>query len=184
MVDIECGRGENLRMLRPGASRRRLARTLNAAYADGLLSEETFLLRLDQVLEARLIDSRRLVGDLHLRGSGVGVRARVTAAMHTVIGRIETALTNARAAEPTLLALDWTGRQAELIVGRHRGCDVVLEDLTVSRRHARLVYRDGTWVLQDLGSTNGTLLNGIRVGRSELRPGDRLLVGDARLLID
>jgi hypothetical protein len=45
-------------------------------------------------------------------------------------------------------------------------------------------YRDGKWVLHDLKSTNGTLVNGAPVGRSELRPGDRILLGDERLTID
>ena len=63
-------------------------------------------------------------------------------------------------------------------------CDVVLDDLSVSRRHARLVFRDGHWVIQDLESTNGTRVNGVRVGRCELHPGDHVDVGDERLRID
>ncbi|MGO9750395.1 MAG: FHA domain-containing protein [Solirubrobacteraceae bacterium] len=71
-----------------------------------------------------------------------------------------------------------------MLLGRHRGCDVVLSDLSVSRRHARLIFRDEKWVLQDLASTNGTVVNGRRVGRCELRPGDRVLIGEERLRID
>jgi pSer/pThr/pTyr-binding forkhead associated (FHA) protein len=74
--------------------------------------------------------------------------------------------------------------QNELLVGRHQDCDVVLLGLTVSRRHARLVFRDGNWVLQDLDSTNGTTVNGVRIGRCEVRPGDLVELGDARLQID
>jgi len=69
-------------------------------------------------------------------------------------------------------------------LGRHPSCDVVLSSMSVSRRHARLVFRDGRWVLQDLGSTNGTEVNGIDVGRCELRPGDEVILGDERLRID
>ncbi len=84
-----------------------------------------------------------------------------------------------------MLALDWAGGQSELLVGRHHECDVVLLGSTgVSRRHARLIFRDGNWVLQDLKSTNGTTVNGVRVGRCEVRPGDLLELGDARLQID
>jgi pSer/pThr/pTyr-binding forkhead associated (FHA) protein len=54
----------------------------------------------------------------------------------------------------------------------------------VSRRHARLVFRDGNWIVQDLQSTNGTSLNGTPIGRSELRPGDELQIGAQRLQID
>jgi pSer/pThr/pTyr-binding forkhead associated (FHA) protein len=85
---------------------------------------------------------------------------------------------------PVLLALDWSSGQSELIIGRHRGCDVVLSNLAVSRRHARLVFRDGNWVLQDLQSTNGTAVNGMTVGRCELRPGDHVVLGDQHLKID
>lgn len=56
-------------MLGPGASRRQIARVLNTAYADGLLSEETFAHRLDQVLGERLIDPLRLIGDLSPRSA-------------------------------------------------------------------------------------------------------------------
>jgi len=56
-------------MRRPGASRRRIVLTLNAAYADGWLSDETFRRRLDQLLKARVIDPFGLIGDLQLRRS-------------------------------------------------------------------------------------------------------------------
>lgn len=58
--------------------------------------------------------------------------------------------------QPARLALDWSGAISELILGRRRDCDVVLSDPGVSRRHARLFFRDGSWVLEDLDSTNGT----------------------------
>jgi two-component system, cell cycle response regulator len=83
-----------------------------------------------------------------------------------------------------LLALDWSGNQTDLLVGRDQACDVVLSDPQVSRRHARLFFRDGRWVLQDLQSTNGSTVNGVSVGRCELRPGDSLLLGGEWLLID
>jgi pSer/pThr/pTyr-binding forkhead associated (FHA) protein len=46
------------------------------------------------------------------------------------------------------------------VIGRDPGCDIVLDDDRVSRRHARLVGADGAWRLSDLGSTNGTLVSG------------------------
>jgi pSer/pThr/pTyr-binding forkhead associated (FHA) protein len=60
----------------------------------------------------------------------------------------------------------------------------VLPSGEVSRRHARLRFRDGTWLLQDLESTNGTTVNDVRVGCCQLHPGDRVVLGDARLTID
>jgi pSer/pThr/pTyr-binding forkhead associated (FHA) protein len=100
----------------------------------------------------------------------------------SVIGRLET-LFEAEASA-TLLALDWTGASHELVIGRSAGCDVVLTDDTVSRCHARLIPRDGFWVLHDLASTNGSYLNGDRVSRCQLRPGDRLALGQASLRVD
>jgi predicted component of type VI protein secretion system len=65
-------------------------------------------------------------------------------------------------------------------VGRE-GCDVVLgEDLSVSRRHAAVVELESGLAVRDLGSSNGTWLNGRQIQASEpLRPGDELAVGDA-----
>lgn len=48
----------------------------------------------------------------------------------------------------------------EVTIGRHPGCEWVLADETVSSRHARLVYHHDHWWLEDLGSRNGTFLNG------------------------
>lgn len=75
-------------------------------------------------------------------------------------------------------------RGRTLTIGRGRGNDLVLDgDGTVSRRHAEVVDRDGTWVAVDLGSSNGTLLNGDRVsGEQALRDGDELVIGSARLV--
>jgi hypothetical protein len=170
-------------VLRHGASRKQIARTLNAAYGDGLLSQETFASRLDQVLRARLIDPAGLIGDLSFRGPG-GWRMRVAAAVTAVTRTVAAGSGSQPPDSGMLLALDWSGAQAELIVGRHHDCDVVLSNPSVSRRHARLVFRDGNWIIQDLESTNGTEVNGVRVGRCSLRPGDRLILGGEYLRID
>ncbi len=168
-------------MVRPGTSRRQIARTLNAAYGGGLLSEDTFCHRIDQLLHARLIDPLRLIGDLKLRSSRDERRRRIRNATAAAL-RSPRRDTGER--QPVLLALDWSGDQTKLLIGRHHDCDVVLSDPAVSRRHARMLFRDGTWVLQDLESTNGTIINGIRVGRCEIRPGDHLVLGGECLKID
>lgn len=181
-VDRRCLWRENRRVSGAGASRKQIARTLTTAYAGGLLSEDTFLRRLDQLWNARLIDPFRLIEDLTLRGSADGRYRRCARRMSAWVARLghgEDSRIRSR-----LLALDWTGGQRELVLGRHRTCDVVLSDPTVSRRHARLIFRDGTWVLQDLQSTNGTTVNGMYVGRCELRPGDRLVLGNEHLRVD
>ncbi|HTU98703.1 MAG TPA: DUF3662 and FHA domain-containing protein [Solirubrobacteraceae bacterium] len=63
-------------------------------------------------------------------------------------------------------------------MGRSRQCDVTVDDPNVSRQHAEVRPRGGSWVLSDLGSTNGSRLNGHRVEGSEvLKPGDEIEVG-------
>jgi len=169
-------------VLHPGASRRHIARTLNAAYAGGLLSDDTFANRIEHVLKSRLIDPLALVGDLNLRRSGRGGAGLLTG-IRNAVARLRGGATTEVSA-PVLLALDWTGAHPELVIGRHHACDVVLENLSVSRRHARLLFRDAKWIVQDLESTNGTIVNGTRVGRCELRPGDQLVLGNTYVTID
>jgi pSer/pThr/pTyr-binding forkhead associated (FHA) protein len=63
-------------------------------------------------------------------------------------------------------------------LGRSRQCDVTVDDPNVSRTHAEVRPRGGSWVLSDLGSTNGSRLNGHRVEGSEvLKPGDEIELG-------
>jgi Protein of unknown function (DUF3662)/FHA domain len=62
-------------------------------------------------------------------------------------------------------------------IGRLAECDVVLKDKGASRKHAQLKRRDGSWTLTDLGSTNGTRLNGQTVQSRELSDGDTITIG-------
>jgi Protein of unknown function (DUF3662)/Inner membrane component of T3SS, cytoplasmic domain len=73
---------------------------------------------------------------------------------------------------------------APINIGRGSDCELVLRDSRVSRRHARLTARDGVLVLTDLGSTNGTRVNGHRVTEVVLGAGDRILVGETTLTIE
>jgi hypothetical protein len=69
-------------------------------------------------------------------------------------------------------------------VGRDFDCDIVLADPTISGRHAVLDFREGAWWVEDLGSTNGTFVNGNRVHADSpalLRSGDVLELGAVRL---
>ena len=88
-------------------------------------------------------------------------------------------------AETALLVLD----DRRLVVGpggatlgRSRQCDIVLSDPNVSRQHAEVRPRGGSWVLNDLGSTNGSRINGRPVEGSEVvRPGDEIELGSTLL---
>jgi FHA domain len=169
-------------VLGPGSYRHRLARTLNAAYAEGLLSERTLAYRLDVLFASQVIDPAGLVGDLTRRVSRRPSGRRLLSARR---GRTRSRASLAEVVDDSiLLALDWNGAQEEMVIGRHPSCDVVMTGDTVSRRHARLTFRDGSWIVQDLDSTNGTRLNGQFVGRCRLRPGDQLALGSQVLRVD
>jgi hypothetical protein len=68
-----------------------------------------------------------------------------------------------------------------LTLGRIVGCDVVIDDTKASRRHARFVAEGGVVEIEDLGSSNGTLLNGKPVQKRVLRDGDVIQIGATTL---
>ena len=74
--------------------------------------------------------------------------------------------------------------QPEIFMGRGSVCDFIVEDPTISARHARLSYHQGQWWLDDLASTNGTFLNGEAVKASALvTNGDEILLGQAAVIV-
>jgi len=76
------------------------------------------------------------------------------------------------------------GSQARFIIGREPACDMTLLDQTVSRWHASLKREDDGWLLTDLGSTNGTRLNGWRVNVPiVVSPGDLVSFGAATFVL-
>lgn len=69
-----------------------------------------------------------------------------------------------------------------LTLGRVAGCDIVIDDTKASRRHARIVVEGGVCEIEDLQSSNGTLLNGKPVQRRVLRDGDRVQIGQTEIV--
>lgn len=63
-----------------------------------------------------------------------------------------------------------------LSVGRRESCDIVLRFPNVSGNHCELSLTEGYWFVKDLGSSNGTKVNGTRVSEQRLEPGDKLSV--------
>ena len=69
------------------------------------------------------------------------------------------------------------------LIGRKPDCDLCVPHATVSRQHCEIVVEGQAVILRDLGSSNGTFLNDVRVQESRLEPGDRVTVGPAALTV-
>jgi len=81
-----------------------------------------------------------------------------------------------------------TGRKYALFdpleIGRGPTCDISIPNRFVSTHHARIFAYDGHWMLQDLGSTNGTLVNGEAVDAPcALQAGDQVTIGDTEFIV-
>jgi hypothetical protein len=92
----------------------------------------------------------------------------------------------ARRGRPSkVLVLDEKGRKigshrlgGTIQIGRAPSCQIRLDDTYISQLHAKISERNGSWVVEDLGSTNGTYLNKRKLSvPTELSPGDRIRVG-------
>jgi pSer/pThr/pTyr-binding forkhead associated (FHA) protein len=193
---------------------------LRNEFAEGRLSHETFMYRMQSALDAR--HRGQLAGlftDLPPRRPGAGkLMARIRAMLQRADpearkGRPDGAEGIPRAQQtagpsygqapprippaphawgsqpapppvnPVPLAFP-PGSGVRFTIGRTRDCDLCLTDLSVSRMHALLVRRQDGWVLSDLGSHNGTRLNGWLVREPvQLRPGDRVEFGSMAFII-
>jgi uncharacterized protein YbaR (Trm112 family) len=71
-----------------------------------------------------------------------------------------------------------------VIVGRTKDVDFRVDDPNVSRRHAAIYWADGTLMVTDLDSTNGTMVNGYPVSSSVLRPNDVVTIGECRITVE
>ncbi len=79
--------------------------------------------------------------------------------------------------------LEWPLDRSCTVIGRGRNADLVLSEATISRSHAVLGFEGGELFVQDLGSTNGTLVNGVREQRATLEDGCELQMGKLVLSI-
>lgn len=77
---------------------------------------------------------------------------------------------------------EWRLESQEMTIGRLDDCDIVLADPNASRRHARLSKRDEQWWIEDLGATNGTLVNDTLVKERRLSSGDRIRIGTTEFI--
>ena len=164
--------------IRPSAEEReRVVRLLRDRSLEGRLSTETFADRVGLAFRAKShAELARLTSDV--RPAAAPRRALLAAVewLSSLQADLEAAWQRPRIPS---LALPG-GTATRMIVGRAPNCDCVVPEDCVSRRHAQL-WRDGErWYVRDLGSRNGTRVNGVRViEATEVRPGDRLDLGGA-----
>jgi hypothetical protein len=150
------------------STRNRAIARLQRGYAQGTLATETFERRVDLALTVDTPEA--------LRQTIIDVQpAPVLERLRDWIPR------PARMASSGLLAGLASDRPA--LLGRSRACELVLSDDSVSRRHAMVVCEGDRIILTDLGSTNGTFVNGRRITQAEVRPGDRLRLGGLDLVL-
>ena len=151
------------------ASDRRRERTVAAlgdGYAAGLLGPDTLSLRIDAAYGARSVtELRALTADLPRRW---------TDALRERLEQLTSRPATIDVAPPPTGPGPW-------IIGRQDGCRLWIEHESVSRRHAELRRTEDGWEIEDLGSTNGTWVNGWRVDRATLRDGDVLYLGRVRV---
>ncbi|GAA3956971.1 hypothetical protein GCM10023085_44410 [Actinomadura viridis] len=161
--------------------RDRVLRVLSDRVAEGRMSHETFERRVDQVLRAQ--SQAELAGIIHDMPPTNRVVGRLTGLISSVsqaTARLEAAW---RAPRLPRFMLPPPGL-TRIVVGRAPGCQFILTDLTVSRFHAEIYRHDDGWMLSDLGSMNGTRLNGWRLtGPSQVRPGDEVGFGNSSFIV-
>jgi hypothetical protein len=152
-------------------TRDRTTAALARAAGEGFLSVDTLSLRLDMAFAARDVDRLdALVSDLPWY-------RRPPA---TVLRALWQWLTEP-AEEPTHIAV---AAGAEMfVIGRGADCDIAVEDRAISRHHARIRRTIEGWDVLDLGSTNGTWLNGRRITSAVALPGDELELADRRFVL-
>jgi len=185
------------------AERDEVAARLRDEFVAGRLSHDTFLHRMNAVLESRQqADLPPLLADLPATPHGARVQSAVDwlrGAWSRVTGQARLGgpagagggagaaprerWTGPRPAAPDLnspLSLQFPrGAGGEFSIGRDASCDLAIADMTVSRRHATLERTSDGWLLSDLESTNGTRVNGWRVrGKVAVRPGDLISFGN------
>jgi FHA domain-containing protein/uncharacterized protein DUF1707 len=159
------------------ADRDRVASLLRAGTVDGRISTDTFIDRIERALGARSRNELdHLVADVRTPGPLRRAALRSVTWLSSLTADLQAAWREPRVPP---LALPRAG--VAVTIGRSPACDCQLAEPSVSRRHAQLRADGERWLLTDLGSRNGTRVNGVRVtGEVEVRPGDTISLAGVR----
>ena len=163
------------------AQRDRVIEELRDRVVEGRMSQDTYERRVELALRAQSeIELQDLLHDLPPRNRLVKRISEVVFSISSATARIESAWRTPRL--PRFLLPP--RHQPRVLVGRAPGCQFVLTDLTVSRFHAEIQAGEDGWTISDLGSMNGTKVNGWRLtGPAVLRPGDQVAFGNCIFLV-
>ncbi|GAA3205549.1 DUF1707 and FHA domain-containing protein [Actinocorallia longicatena] len=161
--------------------RDRVLADLAQRVAEGRMSQDTFERRVELALQAHNeVELQDLVHDLPHRNRFVDRIAGAISSFSAATARIESAWRTPRLPRFILPP----GEQPRILVGRAPGCHFVLTDLTVSRFHAEICAEPSGWTINDLGSMNGTRVNGWRLtGPGRVRPGDQVGFGNSTFIV-
>jgi FHA domain/DUF1707 SHOCT-like domain len=154
--------------------REQVIEALRLGSVEGRLSYQTFLHRLDAALRTRRVaELHGLLSDLPPAPGRAGWLTRPARWCSSLRLRARRAWW-----APRLPVLTLPRGDRAFVIGRSPLSDLAVPDMTVSWRHAELRWADGDWILTDLGSTNGTRVNGWRAGGGfAVRPGDQVSFG-------
>jgi hypothetical protein len=163
--------------------RQATVRALRGQLREGRMSEVTFVRRLFLALDARRrTDLDRLMADLPPRRPLRQRLAPLYRRAKDVLGNLVPRRLAQRA--PALCELALPPVPGQYLIGRSDDVDLRLDDISVSRRHALISFVDGGWILTDLGSRNGTWINGWRLpGPAPVGAGDLLDLGSCRFVL-
>jgi DNA-binding winged helix-turn-helix (wHTH) protein len=143
---------------------------------------------LDELLWPQVYVARtsltRLVSELRAALGDTARNARIIRTVYKTGYAFSATVTRMpEAGPPAIIELIWNKQllpltEGEHFAGRDAECSLTIDAGTVSRRHARITVVAGTATIEDLGSTNGTYVNGMRIsGPTPLGPGDELMLG-------
>ncbi|MEA2352478.1 MAG: hypothetical protein QOG41_2598 [Thermoleophilaceae bacterium] len=159
-------------------SRDRTVGLLGHRFSEGYLSTETFELR------AGLAFASREEGELDALVEDLPPRGRWRAALWRAWRLIAPGAAADPEPRPTVVSEPpYDAALDGLVIGRDPDCNLVVTDPTVSRHHAELRRTGDGWVVADLGSSNGTRVNGWRVRRATVFLGDELMLGRHRIVL-